>query len=176
MHTSRIAALFTTALLAACSEKAREKPAPSPPTPATTAPAQAKAEAAPTPAATARSEGGPCYEVTPYFNFDSTEPLLSKPNDLRDLAQCLNERLEDGETVTLIGHTDARGRQAYNVALGRERAERVRELLTAYGLAADRIRVQSAGERDAMERSSGRTSWKGRRVDIVRSDQRITHQ
>jgi outer membrane protein OmpA-like peptidoglycan-associated protein len=171
MHLSRIAALCTTVLLVACADEARDTPAPAAPKAAAPPPAQ-KQVATVKPEPAARSKAKPCDDVTPHFAFDGTEPLLSGPDDLRELAQCLGKGLEDGETITLVGRTDARGSEAYNLALGRRRAERVRWLLAEYGLPADLIEVQSAGERSA----DGNSTWKARRVDIVRSDQRMTRQ
>ena len=41
--------------------------------------------------------------------------------------------------VTIVGHTDSKGTDAYNMGLGQRRADSVRAKLIEFGLAADRI-------------------------------------
>jgi len=53
------------------------------------------------------------------------------------------------EYVTLVGHTDAKGSDAYNMALGMRRAEAVRNYIIAQGYPADQVApAESLGKRD----------------------------
>jgi peptidoglycan-associated lipoprotein len=48
--------------------------------------------------------------------------------------------------VTVEGHSDARGTNEYNLALGERRAAAVKDYLVSLGIAADRILAISKGE------------------------------
>jgi peptidoglycan-associated lipoprotein len=48
--------------------------------------------------------------------------------------------------VTIEGHTDARGTNEYNLALGERRANAVKEYMVSLGIAADRLLSVSKGE------------------------------
>lgn len=50
--------------------------------------------------------------------------------------------------IMMVGYTDPKGRDAYNIALGERRAKAARDYLVAHGIAADRIIVESKGERE----------------------------
>ncbi|HVJ92674.1 MAG TPA: OmpA family protein [Labilithrix sp.] len=106
--------------------------------------------------------GEPCPELLPSFMFEPDSALIStSQNDaLRHLAQCLaSERLKD-KMVIAIGHTDAAGDTRHNLALGLDRAVKVRDFLVSHGLAPERILAATAGE------LSTAASPAGRRVDL----------
>jgi peptidoglycan-associated lipoprotein len=48
--------------------------------------------------------------------------------------------------ILIVGHTDSRGTDAYNRALGTRRAEAVRDYLVAQGVASSRIELETRGE------------------------------
>lgn len=55
----------------------------------------------------------------------------------------------NGYSVTLIGHTDSKGSDSYNMALGQKRAESVKAKLIEFGLSEDRILgTGSKGEKE----------------------------
>lgn len=97
------------------------------------------------------------------FDFDSAELAQAEDLKLRRLARSLLAEPFRETTIVLVGHTDALGPASYNLELGRDRAERVKERLVEHGLAPDRIVVTSAGESPVVPR--GRPE--SRRVDVM---------
>ena len=79
-----------------------------------------------------------------YFDFDRSE-LTEKAKEL--LAQ-VGELLikEERFTITIEGHTDARGTEDYNFTLGAKRAMKVKEFLAAYGIDSKRMESVSYGK------------------------------
>ena len=79
-----------------------------------------------------------------YFDFDRSE-LTEKAKEL--LAQ-VGELLikEERFTITIEGHTDARGTEDYNFTLGAKRAMKVKEFLIAYGVDGKRMDSVSYGK------------------------------
>ena len=52
--------------------------------------------------------------------------------------------------VTIEGHSDARGTNEYNLALGERRAAAVKDYLVSLGIAADRMLAISKGEEEPL--------------------------
>ncbi len=76
------------------------------------------------------------------FEFDSDILTDGYPSLLR-LADLLNE---NGDyTVALVGHTDFRGSDNYNVGLGRRRSETVKAFLVKYGAGDNQIALETQG-------------------------------
>jgi len=70
--------------------------------------------------------------------------------------------------VVVVGHTDTMGERAVNVALGLKRANSVRDILTAAGLAPATIEVTSHGEADLLVKTRDkRPEPRNRRVEIT---------
>ena len=79
-----------------------------------------------------------------YFDFDRSE-LTEKAKEL--LAQVGELRLKEQRvTITIEGHTDARGTEDYNFTLGAKRAMKVKEFLAAYGIENSRMESVSYGK------------------------------
>ncbi len=69
--------------------------------------------------------------------------------------------------LNIVGHTDSTGSDTYNNTLSLERAQSVREYLTARGVAASRINVLGRGEREPLaENSTEAGRAHNRRVEI----------
>ena len=69
--------------------------------------------------------------------------------------------------LVVIGHTDTVGTPAYNDTLSRQRAEVVRNLLVARGIAAERIVVVGRGERELVVVTADNVAEpRNRRVEI----------
>jgi peptidoglycan-associated lipoprotein len=70
--------------------------------------------------------------------------------------------------VVVVGHTDTLGDRKANLALGLKRANSVREILAAAGLASSTIEVTSHGEADPLVRTRDNTPEpRNRRVEIT---------
>ncbi|NIP72173.1 MAG: AAA family ATPase [Gammaproteobacteria bacterium] len=102
---------------------------------------------------------GPADTLT--FEFDST--ALNGP--MRDALDRLAAALHAYSwiQVRLVGYTDPRGPQAYNVRLARKRAQAVADYLVRQGIPAVRLELESAGGRGQAEVSEALA----RRVDII---------
>jgi peptidoglycan-associated lipoprotein len=108
-----------------------------------------------------------CRDVSPKFDFDSSLTYVQDRAQLAAFARCMNKAGMENRNVLLIGRADPRGTDAYNMELGEKRAEKIKNLLIAAGVAPDRIKVQSQGERDAKGTLPEYSYGFDRRVDVV---------
>jgi len=70
--------------------------------------------------------------------------------------------------VSVEGHTDAIGSEAYNMKLSERRAESVRDYLTSHGVAAGRITTAAFGEsRPVASNDTAEGRAENRRVEII---------
>lgn len=84
---------------------------------------------------------------------------------LQKLADCFTNGPLAAERLRLVGHTDPRGDDEHDLALGGRRAESVKKALTGFGLSSDKASTTSRGEMDAA--GSDEASWaKDRRVQV----------
>jgi len=90
-----------------------------------------------------------------YFAVDSFTLTSTQKKMLDDLAECLRTHAE--RVVFVEGHTDARGTDAYNIALSEQRAQTVFVYLTEVGIAAERLRVIPKGETES--KGDNQTGW-----------------
>ncbi len=67
--------------------------------------------------------------------------------------------------IRIAGHTDERGSDAYNIALGQRRAAAAKRYLVDNGIAADRIDVVSFGEDRPAMQGSDESAWSRNRRD-----------
>ncbi|MEJ2252771.1 MAG: peptidoglycan-associated lipoprotein Pal [Nitrospirota bacterium] len=71
-------------------------------------------------------------------------------------------------TITIEGHCDERGTDAYNTALGEQRAESVKIFLADLGIDANRLNTVSYGEERPIAMGHNETSWaENRRAQFV---------
>ncbi|MCS6779408.1 MAG: OmpA family protein [Geminicoccaceae bacterium] len=107
------------------------------------------------------------------FDFDRAELRASALPVLSELGALL--RAERPKRVRIEGHTDSMGSEAYNLELGRRRAEAVRDhLVRRHGLEPGLFTVESFGESRPLApnaRPDGRDDPEGRqknrRVEVV---------
>jgi peptidoglycan-associated lipoprotein len=105
-----------------------------------------------------------CGGPDPYFAFDSSKPDNQAQPTMQNLVDCMRDGALTGKGIMLIGHTDPRGSEDYNIKLGRERAERVKRYMVANGIDPQRILTDSVGKHDAKEAPK---DWPAdRRVEI----------
>jgi len=70
-------------------------------------------------------------------------------------------------TITIIGHTDAKGRRAYNRELSLKRARIVKELFVDYGIEEERISIEGHGESEPIADSKNPAANKlNKRIEI----------
>ena len=84
----------------------------------------------------------------------------------RTLLQKHMEFLKRWPTTKIVieGHADSRGTNEYNLALGENRADAVRDYLVGLGLANDRVTVVSKGEEQPFCRDETESCWQQNRV------------
>ena len=106
------------------------------------------------------------YTKTIYFGFDSSE-VEAKYHDLV-AAHAEYLASSPSKTVRLEGHTDERGSREYNIGLGERRADAVRRLLEAGGVAQSQLSTVSYGEERPGSTGQNEEAWAlNRRVEIV---------
>jgi len=101
-----------------------------------------------------------------YFDYDKydlrPDQTATVQADAQWLAQHPNVRF------TIEGHCDERGSTEYNIALGDNRAQAVRNALTQAGVPADRIRIISFGKEKPFCTESNEQCWQqNRRAHFV---------
>ncbi|ABI56804.1 OmpA family protein [Alkalilimnicola ehrlichii MLHE-1] len=104
--------------------------------------------------------------ATVYFGFDHAG-LTRTAKDA--LARFANQAGDDPhlQVIVAVGHTDSAGPADYNERLGARRAEAVRAELMRRGIADERIRLRSLGERQpAMAEDDGYGRAANRRVEV----------
>lgn len=100
-------------------------------------------------------EAGPCELQPVYFGFDQDALDSSARSTIQQNATCMRERSMNG--LHLTGHTDPRGTEEYNLALGDRRARSVMEYMQSLGVSADAVGSSSMGEEMASGSDEG--SW-----------------
>jgi peptidoglycan-associated lipoprotein len=101
-----------------------------------------------------------------YFDFDQS----SISPAYRELVSAHAEYLATHPEVTvrLEGHADERGTREYNLGLGEQRANAVRSLMMAEGVASNQMVVVSYGEERAAAYEHNEEAWAlNRRVELV---------
>ena len=113
-----------------------------------------------------KEEMGNEYEVVT-VNFDFDKFILSKEASNYLLAKYDSLPLEYHNQVLIIGHTDDRGSEDYNMKLSQKRSTEVAEFLKQCGFPADKIRILFYGEnRPIAENTLDSGRAKNRRVEV----------
>jgi outer membrane protein OmpA-like peptidoglycan-associated protein len=101
-----------------------------------------------------------------YFGFDEETLAPRTQRQLKIVSEVL--RTDPDRQLTISGHTDALGSDAYNRELSRQRARTVRSYLVAQGVKGKQIIIQAEGEsrpRRPNETESGADNPEGRRAN-----------
>lgn len=108
----------------------------------------------------------PLSERVVYFDFDSNVIRPEFTAMLEAHGKYLAAHPE--VRVTVEGHTDERGSQEYNLALGERRAEAVKRVLVLNGAAPGQIENVSYGEEKPAMEGTGEAVWsQNRRAELV---------
>ena len=92
-------------------------------------------------------------EARIHFAFDKAELTDSARAILDDKVAIFKANPE--MTVVMVGYTDVKGTDAYNMALGERRAEATKAYIVARGIDAGRVLMESKGERAQIPNSAG---------------------
>jgi peptidoglycan-associated lipoprotein len=96
-----------------------------------------------------------------YFEYDSYEIRPDGQSAIQADAQFLKQH--PGISFTVEGHCDERGSTEYNLALGDNRANAVKNALTQAGITADRIKTISFGKEKPFCTESNEQCWQQNR-------------
>ena len=101
-----------------------------------------------------------------HFAFDSSALSDQARQILNSKADYL--RTNPDITITIEGHCDDRGTDAYNMALGEQRAESVKIFLAGLGIDNNRLNTVSYGEERPIAMGHNQASWaENRRAPFV---------
>jgi len=107
---------------------------------------------------------------TVYFDFDSSAIRGDQAPVLRGNADAIN-RHSEWKTVTVEGHTDERGTEEYNLALGDRRALSAKRYLEDLGISASKLVTVSLGESQPAVAGHDESAWaKNRRDEFLYSN------
>jgi peptidoglycan-associated lipoprotein len=103
-----------------------------------------------------------CTLVPAYFAFDSSDLDSAARTALEQSARCLRQK--GSSRVQVVGMTDPRGTEEYNLALGERRAQACKRYLVAMGTTGE-IGASSTGEE--MAAGDDEQGWaRDRRADL----------
>jgi len=104
-----------------------------------------------------------CTLEAVFFDFNESALTTEAPAVLARDAECLKKVARPAQ---MIGHTDPRGTQEYNLALSEKRAQSVRDHLGRLGVEGNQLSVLPRGALDA--KGTDEPSWaQDRRVDFA---------
>lgn len=101
---------------------------------------------------------------TVYFDFDSHVLTAPAQENLRNLAKAL--KVNPGVKIQIEGHSDERGSNEYNLALGDKRAQSIKSFLVSEGIAERDIVTASMGEEKPADRAHSEEAWAKNRRGI----------
>jgi peptidoglycan-associated lipoprotein len=100
-----------------------------------------------------------------YFDFDSSAILPAAQQVIADKVDYMMANAD--VKVSIEGHCDERGTNAYNMALGQRRADAVRDFMINLGVYGDRLTTISYGEERPVDYGSNEEAWaKNRRAQL----------
>jgi peptidoglycan-associated lipoprotein len=117
----------------------------------------AGATAAPTPAPVEQPVAAKMLDIAPvHFDFDQADIR----SDAVPILKAAATGLSDGaQGVVIEGHTDARGSEEYNLALGERRASAVRRYLSNLGVPMGQMTIVSYGEIRPAANGNNESAW-----------------
>jgi OmpA-OmpF porin, OOP family len=113
------------------------------------------------------AQAQPSASLNIKFAFNSAQLVPEAEKTLGELAKALKSQELGKASVSIVGHTDAKGSAAYNLKLSQRRAEAVKAYLVShFGIAAGRLEAQGKGQADLLDPSNP-MSEVNRRVEII---------
>jgi len=101
-----------------------------------------------------------------YFDYDQYDVRADAQPILQTVASWLLNNIP--AKILIEGHSDDRGTNEYNLALGDRRAKAVRDYLVALGIASSRIETISYGEEEPLCTAQTEECWaKNRRAHFI---------
>jgi peptidoglycan-associated lipoprotein len=101
-----------------------------------------------------------------YFAYDQSTISAEGQSTLQEIGKLMKEVPEI--TARIEGHSDERGSNDYNMALGERRAKSVNDYLASYGIQGSRLSTISYGEEKPAMEGHDESSWaKNRRVEFT---------
>jgi peptidoglycan-associated lipoprotein len=108
---------------------------------------------------TAPSETAGTEFIDENIHFAYNSSVLSDQAQMILNSQAQYLLFNPGAKVTVEGHCDERGTDAYNMVLGERRAESVKNYLVDLGISAERLNTISYGEERPIIRGQNEASW-----------------
>ncbi len=101
-----------------------------------------------------------------YFGFDASQIVQGEMAKIEAVAQHLGQN--QNRVVIIEGNCDERGSNEYNLPLGQQRADAIRDYLLQLEITPDRVQTKSYGEEKPAVIGSGEAVWsKNRRGEFV---------
>jgi peptidoglycan-associated lipoprotein len=149
--------------LSACSTTSETKPTPPPPPPTGSEFEQPEVDRPDSGSAPVNTDISSQLR-TVYFDFDRAEIR----GDARPVLRANGEALRRASaSVVIEGHTDERGSEEYNLALGESRAQSVKKYLTNLGVSSSTLSIVSYGETRPAVSGHTESAWaKNRRAEF----------
>jgi outer membrane protein OmpA-like peptidoglycan-associated protein len=115
----------------------------------------------------ASAQSMPHIDLEVYFDFDSAEVTPQAESQLRELGKALSDASLKGATISINGHTDAKGGDAFNKRLSERRAASIKTyLVDSFGLNASNLRIIGYGK-SRLKNTSDPFAAENRRVEVV---------
>lgn len=103
------------------------------------------------------------FEEMIFFDYDQAD-LTAESRETLD-AKLPILRANPAMRIRIAGHTDERGSDEYNIALGQRRAAAAKRYLAAQGIAEERMDVVSYGEERPLVEGADESAWSQNRRD-----------
>jgi outer membrane protein OmpA-like peptidoglycan-associated protein len=117
--------------------------------------------------AVASAQSMPAIDLQVYFDFDSAEITLEAEGQLRELGKALADSKLKGAAISINGHTDGKGSDAFNKRLSERRAASIKTyLVDNFGLTASNLRAVGYGK-SRLKNTSDPFAAENRRVEVV---------
>lgn len=100
------------------------------------------------------------------FDFDSSSLRPEGFENLRKLTRIINR--DDNTMLMIVGHTDSRGDEDYNLRLSERRAESASRFMISQGLSSSRIQTVGRGEKEPIaDNDTDEGRQENRRIEVA---------